>query len=74
MVNNAYEIIILLKPLIDFKRGFDVKETLPFTVSAVYDLNRSRRLKYPYGVSGQKVICCGPCKSGPVTKISFSIY
>ena len=38
-----------------------------FTVINPLDLNRQPSLRQPYGVSDTKIVCCGPCKSDPIT-------
>lgn len=36
------------------------------------DLNKNQSLRQTYGVSGEKVVCCGLCKSDPIT-VDFSV-
>lgn len=43
-----------------------------FTVLGNYDLNKNPSLKQSYGVSSEKTICCGLCKSDPLT-VNFSV-
>jgi hypothetical protein len=45
-------------------RAFNKITEKPFMVLSNKDLNPE--LKAPYGVSDQKVLCCGPCKSEPI--------
>ena len=67
MVNLVNKIIILkLTKCSLVKRGFDKKALVLFTVFTDYDLNKYPTLKQPYGLSDEKVVCCGPCKSDPV--------
>lgn len=37
-----------------------------------YNLEKNAILKQPYGVSDEKFICCGFCKSDPIT-VDFSV-
>ncbi len=37
-----------------------------FTILGKYDLNLRPALKQSCGLSHQKVVCCGPCKSDPI--------
>jgi hypothetical protein len=37
-----------------------------------FDLNGDPNLRQPYGASAMKTLCCGPCKSGPITA-QFSV-
>ena len=51
---------------IDIPWAFDKHTTRSFTVVSHLDLNSNPSLRQGYGVSDQKVLCCGPCKSEPI--------
>ena len=48
-----------------FQRTFE-KCTINFDVNGYLDLNSRPALKQPFGVSQQRIACCGPCKSDPI--------
>ena len=44
-----------------------VKDTKkPILLVNNLDLNELQSVRQPYGVSGTKIMCCGPCKSEPI--------
>lgn len=57
---------------IDIPWAFDKHTTRSFTIVSPLDLNSNPNLRQPYSVSASKVLCCGPCKSDPITA-SFSV-
>ena len=63
---NAY-IRYWLKATIEIPWSINKHTTRCFTVINRLDLNRLPGLRQPYGVSDTKIICCGPCKSVPIT-------
>lgn len=38
----------------------------PISIVNNLDLNEIQNIRQPYGVSGTKIMCCGPCKSEPI--------
>lgn len=58
--------------ILDIPWSFDKTSSQVFTVISTVDLNLMPNLRVPYGMSGEKMICCGPCKQGPITA-NFSI-
>jgi hypothetical protein len=57
---------------VDIPWAFDKHSTRSFTVISHYDLNSQPALRQPYKAYGTKVLCCGFCKSDPITA-EFSI-
>jgi hypothetical protein len=61
------------KKLIDYNlRAFDKHSRKSFTVISLYDLNQYPAARQSFGVSDTKTVCCGPCKSGPIT-VNFGV-
>ena len=54
------------------KRAFDKHTVKLFTVVNHLDLNRLSQLRQPCLIEGEKILCCGPCKSMPINA-TFSI-
>ncbi|CAF0904985.1 unnamed protein product [Brachionus calyciflorus] len=51
---------------VDIPWAFDKHTTRSFTVVSHLDLNANPALRQGFGVSDEKVLCCGPCKSDPI--------
>lgn len=61
-----------IKGTIDIPWAFDKHTKRSFSVLSHADLNNHPNLKEPYGVTAQKVLCCGPCSSKPIN-VTFSV-
>ncbi len=53
-------------------RAFDKHSRKSFTVISLYDLNQYPGARQSFGLSDTKTVCCGPCKSGPIT-VNFGV-
>lgn len=57
---------------IDIPWAFDKHTTRSFSIVSPLDLNLNPNLRQPYTTTASKVLCCGPCKSDPITA-NFSV-